>query len=138
MYTRVETYAGASMLEPYVAVLAPWQQVQGYGTTPSEETLAVFVPLLHTSFPGLWVYAICAVIWPNGTIPPHQDTHTTGSQRFHLVLSTNPDAWVWHDGIWQQLEQDGVYTMDPEKVHAALNWGTLPRVHLVFDIVPDG
>lgn len=135
MYTQIGVYPGASRLHDLVPQLSPQKSAQGYGTTESARTIALFQPYLAAVFPGVWTYAICAVIWANGSIPPHQDGDTVRehSTRHHLVISTNPHAWTWHGGTWQQLGQDGIYQMDPLEMHAAINWGSTPRIHLVVD-----
>lgn len=60
------------------------------------------------------------------------DGHTL--TRYHIVLTTNPQCWVFHDGTWSQLEQNGIYLMDPSKEHASINLGETNRYHLVVDI----
>ena len=59
------------------------------------------------------------------------------ADRFHLVIQTNPDCWMLHDGQWQQLEPGGIYTLDPLIPHASVNWGNEPRVHFVVDVLHD-
>ena len=109
---------------------------QGYGSTSDrprevEETLR---PLLGSMFPNPWSYVMVVSVKTNGTLPPHADgALTAGTTRYHVVLQTNPLAWCLHDEVWQQLAQGGIYTMDCSKVHAAVNWGPEPRVHLVID-----
>jgi len=137
MYQRVGAYPGPT--RPLVAPLAQFglqPSREGYATTPWEAALACYRPLLADTFPGEWTYAIAVVIWPNGTIPPHEDgdTQRERSQRYHLVLQSSQKAWVLHDGTWQQLDEGGIYTMDPLTTHAAVNWGGEPRIHLVVDV----
>lgn len=136
MYIETGHYPEAQRFQEVVGKLSPPRSSEGYGTTGSVETIQAFRPLLCTCFTGEWTYAICAVVWQNGTIPPHQDgdTQTQKSIRYHLVIDTNPDAWVMHGGHWQRLAQDMIYTMDPLMVHAAVNWGARPRIHLVVDV----
>lgn len=76
---------------------------------------------------------------PGGHIPLHADDVATehamepGLSRFHVVLQTNQDCWSLHNGSWQQLEVGGIYWMNPTKAHAAVNFGSTARYHLVID-----
>jgi aspartyl/asparaginyl beta-hydroxylase (cupin superfamily) len=77
------------------------------------------------------------VLRPGGNIGMHVDVpEAEGLTRYHLVLSTNDRCWSYHDGDWQQLESGGIYTVDPTRLHASINWGESMRVHLVADVVP--
>jgi len=76
---------------------------------------------------------MCSVVFVGGFITKHRDGIPSGV-RHHLVVQTNPDAWVYHDGQWQQCEQNGIYTMNPNCFHAAVNMGQKPRTHFVVDI----
>lgn len=136
MYHRVGQYPGARRLVELAARFQLAPSHEGYATSPWEATVPLFQPPLAAVFPGEWTYAILTAIWANGTIPPHQDgdPERSGAQRFHLVLQSNPQSWTLHDGTWQQLTEDGIYTMDPIKTHAAVNWGGEPRIHLVVDV----
>lgn len=72
---------------------------------------------------------------PDGHIPFHSDRiEDYHPNRYHIVLQTNPHCWVYHDGVWQQLNRGGIYFMDPSKEHAALNFGSTIRLHLVVDV----
>ena len=104
-----------------------------YATTGPKKTEEVFYKHLKDLFPGDWIKCFCSIINPDGSIMPHADVDANGRSRCHLVLKTNSDCWSLHDGDWQQLVQGEVYKMDPTKVHAAINWGTEPRVSFVVD-----
>jgi hypothetical protein len=104
-----------------------------YCTTNSPETTSLYNPLLQDKFPGEWTKCFLAIIFPNGSIMPHKDLDVAGQIRTHLVLQTNPDCWNMNDNIWTNLEEGGIYTMDQTLVHASINWGTEPRIHLVVD-----
>lgn len=72
---------------------------------------------------------------PSQQLVAHTDPPISGI-RHHLPLQSNPGCWVFHDGVWQQLEVGRMYTMDPTKPHGAVNWGTELRLHLMIDVLP--
>ena len=108
-----------------------------YHTTPSDDTIALYEPLLGDRFTGAWLYAQLVILFPGGALTQHTDGQL-GRSRRHLVLQTNPHVWIFHDGAWQQLPLGGVYSMDPTKPHGAVNWGHAPRVHLLMDVAAEG
>lgn len=135
MYQQVGRYGGdLSVLAERIHALRPAPtQPLGYLTTDSAATMALYRPLLDGFFPGEWLKCFLSIVWPNGSIMPHQDLDAAGRHRQHLVIKTNPDSWCMHDGTVQQLDAGGVYIMDQTRVHAAMNWGADVRVHLVVD-----
>lgn len=137
MYEEVGKYSGcARELANLAGSLSPERKPEGYATTDCDRTLALYFPLLSITFPGEWKQCFLAILWANGTIPIHQDGDTQDgkSERYHLVLQSNQWSWTLHDGCWQQLEEGGIYRMNPVKTHAAVNWGGEPRIHFVVDI----
>lgn len=138
MYERVGTLDGdrdeltarASSFEFYWAPQGYWA-VDGR-VAPLEEVLGPYVK----GYVGpRWDFSMLVKLEQGNTIPPHTDKAlATGLTRYHFVLSTDPYSWCMHDGVWQQLEAGGVYTMRPELIHAAINWGATPRLHLVVDV----
>ena len=136
MYARVGTYLGAKELLQFFPDLRPIPGPEvRYTTYHQGDIQEIYYPKLRGVFPSdRWAHCFLSAIWHNGHIEPHQDaTLPPGVQRFHLVLQTNADCWFLHDGTWQQLEETGIYTMDPTLVHASINWGHPPRVLLVVD-----
>ena len=110
----------------------------GYGSTSDrhEKVFMAIGEFLQNPFPGLWDYAMVTHIYHNGVLPPHRDgALKPGLTRHHLVLQTNPQAWSYHDGSWQNLFAGGIYVMDPSCLHAAVNFGDRTRIHLVVDCV---
>jgi len=71
-------------------------------------------------------------LYPSSQLVAHRDPPIKGI-RHHIPLQLNPGCWVFHDGLWQQLEVGCVYTMDPSLLHGAVNWGTEVRLHLMVD-----
>lgn len=135
MYQRIGTFSGLSTgLAGRYNLIGLDHSPQGYGSTSDryEKVREVYIEF-HDLFPREWPYSMVTVIEPNGTIPPHHDAPLTGNlKRYHIVLQSI-NSWSFHDGVWSQLEEGGIYTMDCCKIHAAVNWGDKPRVHLVID-----
>lgn len=86
--------------------------------------------------------AMVVGIRAKGYIPFHVDDLTVEKrqagtlERVHVILQTNRHCWNFHDGLWQQLDEGGLYTMDPGLEHASINLGDTDRYHLVVDRVP--
>lgn len=129
MYRLVGHYAGAAGLLEFVPRLQSLERA-GYWTTEKTPTVELFRPLLADVFPGPWLAARCVTVKPGGVIPLHRDAPEEMDWKL-LVVATNPDAWVLHDGEWGRLEQNGIYESDQRRPHAAVNFGKEPRVHLV-------
>ena len=138
-YVKIGSYPNARRL---VALAPELRPIPGpeirYTTMHQAEIRSAYYPHLLGVFPSdEWIKCFLSIIWHNGSIEPHQDGDTQlGGQRCQLVLQTNPDCWMLHGGVWQQLEEDGIYTMDPLVPHASINWGHQPRVFFVVDIIP--
>lgn len=137
MYEWVGAYAGP--LQPLVVAA---QQLAGgarstYTRTDPHATRVALHPLLAAIFPGQWSAAYVVVVWPQGLIPLHVDDGTATCQgtRSHLVVQTNAGAWSFHDGLWQHLDEGGIYRGDPAREHAAVNLGTTPRIHVMVDVL---
>ncbi len=103
-----------------------------YHTTLPEETLAALGP--YFSEHGQWRHGLVLTLFPQQALKLHTDSLTAGVVRRHVVLETNPDAWVYHDGDWQHLEAGQSYTVDTTKLHGAVNFGSTPRTHLFYDV----
>lgn len=108
----------------------PWGPT-GTGMTTVKDTKAILGDLLDLHFPG-YTRAMVSALQPGGQIAGHVDRRAEGP-RFHLPLLTNPGCWVYHDGVWSQLDGGRLYTMDPTKPHGAVNWGLTLRLHLLID-----
>lgn len=134
MYHRVGTYEGRTTLQELAERAGQfdvaWESA-GYGTTAGQARNAY--PELATVLPGEWVSSMLVIVRKGGNIPMHRDAGE-GSERYHLVLATNDRCWNFHDGDWQQLELGGIYTVDPTREHASINFGDSMRVHLVADV----
>jgi hypothetical protein len=77
--------------------------------------------------------AMFVALYPSAQIVAHEDPPIAAT-RVHVPLMSNTGCWVFHDGTWQQLRVGQAYQMDPERVHGAVNWGDVLRLHLVVDI----
>ena len=134
MYQRVGQYPGA--LKPLIDAIVYPANVsgEGYRTIHDGWVQSVYEPYLKEWLPGQWVRCFLSIIWHNGFIEPHVDTDMQeGTNRVHVVFQTNPYCWYLHDQQWQQLEAGGIYTIDPSKPHASINWGHQERIHFVLD-----
>lgn len=136
-YERCGTYTGPldAALDAVDSFTYYWAP-QGYWCvdgrkSPIEEQLR---PLVDDCFPGDWAFTMLVKLEQGNTIPPHCDKPlAAGIVRRHLVIATDPSSWCMHGGEWQQLDAGGIYLMDPQYIHAAINWGVTPRIHLVVD-----
>jgi hypothetical protein len=138
MYQRIGTLPDPRRwADEAIRRLGPFTpSVEGYATTDRERTRAALEPLLVPWFPGRWTGASLVIVLANGSIPPHEDGDDGGRlSRRLVVLQSNPRAWCWHDGDWQQLVEGRIYDGDFTRTHAAINWGGEPRIHLVVDTV---
>lgn len=133
MYQLVGRVLGAAGLMEHLPQLELLDR-PGYQVTRRGPTIELLQPRLAEHFPGRWLVARYVVVKPGGVIPPHTDPRGPDDPPCWrlLIVQTSPDAWVMHDRDWQHLEQDGVYESDQQKVHAAVNFGKKPRVHLVI------
>ena len=136
MYEFVTEYNGPplyALAESFEYYWAP----QGYWCVDGRKSPleAAFHPLVTPWIPGdRWVFSMLVKLEEGNYIPPHADKPLApGVTRYHLVLSTNPLSWCMHSNEWQQMLASTVYTMEPQFVHAAINWGVTPRIHLVVD-----
>lgn len=125
MYVKVGHLPDSRKLVELVAQFKPVPSQQGYATVHGVEQ--VFQPHLDCTVKRAFI----AIIWSHGSIYPHCDSET--DNRKHVVLQNNEDCWYMHDNQWQKLEEGGIYTMNPRLVHASINWGPEPRVHLIYD-----
>ena len=136
MYRLVRSFLGAEHLISLVPDLLPIPRSDRYTTVHDTAVKATFEPKLKDVIPEPWVRCFLSIVWHDGSIAPHQDVAIEG-QRFHVVLQSNPDAWLLHDGVWTQPLTGCIYTMDPTIEHATVNWGHSPRVLLVVDTKRD-
>lgn len=139
MYHRVGSLEGPlqEMADRFLRFDVAWTP-SDYGTTTEHrsECRAAY-PELAGVLPGDWLASMLVLIRPGGNIRMHVDVpEREGLTRYHVVLATNDRCWNYHDGDWQQMELGGIYTVDPTREHASINWGESMRVHLVIDIVP--
>lgn len=142
MYERVGTYAGKKSLGEIADQAKTFDvawAADGHGTTTEHLTMVrdAFAADLAETIPGVWARSMLVMLAPGGNIPVHRDLPLAAeSVRYHLVLTTNPRCWNYHDGGFQQLEEGGVYTVDMTAEHASINWGETQRTHLVVDVLP--
>ena len=75
-----------------------------------------------------------AWLMPHFGYPIHCDLEPT---RFHIPIITNPFSYIIHDRKIYHMEYGNVYHLITAKEHTAWNFGTLPRLHLVFSTYLD-
>lgn len=103
---------------------APWRQ-----------TVEVLGEELRDLFPGTLCRATVVALYPSQQLVGHTDPAPAGEgKRYHIPIQMNEGCWVFHDGVWSQLELGCLYEMDPTLVHGAVNWGAEVRLHLMVDI----
>lgn len=121
--------------EPLLALSTHLDLAPGPGGSRMSDfavTRALYEPVLHGVFYAIHQITVIA-LYPSAQLVAHCDPPIKGS-RYHLPLQVNPDCWVFHDGMWQQLEAGRWYQMDPTKLHGAVNWGSEVRLHLIVDV----
>lgn len=135
MYQEYGAYGKPEVLAAKVApLLVSWGST-GTGTYHFHEDGFWLKGLLEDHFPGEWVMSMLTGVRKlGGTLSYHRDDFEPGLTRRHLVLQSNPRAWVFHGAMFQQLKVGGIYTMDPTEFHASVNWGDTDRIHLVVDV----
>lgn len=118
---------------PFLSLIENWPIVwnpPGWGSVTDVKLQEDFGALLG----GEWKDALLIGMKPGAMIPLHSDPPDhPESTRVHIVLATNDRCWSYHDGAWQQLAVGGHYCMDPASEHAAVNFGSTIRYHLVVD-----
>ena len=92
-------------------------------------------PTLREHWPELGQihYLTVVALYPSSQIVAHADAPIQGI-RHHIPLQQNDGCWSFSEGVWQQLQIGRIYTMDPTKVHGAVNWGSTVRLHLIVDV----
>lgn len=136
MYVDLEYTLPTARLAALRARASTIDLTRGAGSyiSPSAETLPIFHPLLRDLFPGEWTGARLVLLQPSQQLVAHRDPPIIGV-RTHIPLILNEWCWVFHAGIWRQLQEGHLYQMDPTDVHGAVNWGAIPRLHLMVDVV---
>ena len=73
---------------------------------------------------------------PQGRITLHTDigAYAEATERYHLPVITNPDAWLEVDGDRHHMEAGVLYFFEKHRPHCGGNDGTEGRVHLVVDV----
>ena len=133
MYEVVGQFDHATEMGALAEAL-PFSPDPGYGLNQDERILeTLFRPYIGGLFPGKWERVFLSRILPYGSIHDHKDASPLAVPRYHLVLLSNEHSWCMHDNVWGQLSAGGIYVMEPTLVHAAINWGCRPRIHLVID-----
>ena len=133
MYVEVGEFADAATLCDVANAFEYYWAPQGYWGVDGR--FSALESTFRSLVPGQWVFSMLTQLREGNSIPPHADKPLSPwVTRYHYVLGSNDYSWCMHDGVWQQLLPGHIYTMEPQYVHAAINWGATPRTHLVVDI----
>jgi hypothetical protein len=70
-----------------------------------------------------------------GRIVPHRDymEFSNGFNRLHIPLATNDFCISTEEDISYHMCKSEIWFIDAKRTHAAANYGSLPRYHLVLD-----
>lgn len=75
----------------------------------------------------------------------HTDTryHQRYSRRYNIAITTNNDCWLYHysydlenGGIRDHINEGELWELNNKIPHAALNYGSTWRTHLIIDLMP--
>jgi aspartyl/asparaginyl beta-hydroxylase len=80
--------------------------------------------------------ALLCSLRPHGKVMPHVDEgrYATLTDRYHVVLKSNEDAWLEVDGEKPPMLPGEVWFVDKHKPHSAGNDGNSARIHLIVDV----
>jgi len=79
---------------------------------------------------------VIAKLKSGGVIDTHIDEgkYCAAHDRFHFVVSTNPDVFFLCNGHQKHLEAGKVWWIDNKSPHSVHNHGSSDRIHIVVDI----
>ena len=80
--------------------------------------------------------ALIAKLPPRGKVLPHTDIglYAEATERFHVALETNPEAWLEFAGERRHFEPGDIWSVDKHVPHCGGNDGKTPRMHLIVDV----
>lgn len=102
--------------------------------------------LLATHFKSCVIFRTQLLLSPPGAqVKPHIDPRSYHgyAHRVHVVLKTNNGCRNLHfipptyDIVYAHMKQGYLYDLDNIIPHAAFNYGTEDRIHIVIDIMPE-
>jgi hypothetical protein len=75
----------------------------------------------------------------SASIPPHRDVgeYCAIRDRYHLVIKSESGTLVMAGNETVTMNENELWWFDNKKMHSVKNLSLRPRVHLVFDILPD-
>lgn len=79
-------------------------------------------------------------LFPGGTISSHIDEgiYSDSTNRYHLVLKTNPRAFLKINDEVEHLEEGWLYSFNKHLLHSGANEGDTDRIHLIVDTFKAG
>ena len=83
--------------------------------------------------------AIIVKMHPGGSIKRHIDEgkYAEATDRFHLPIQTNPDAWLRIGDECAHLDEGEIWWFDKHSPHDGGNDGAADRIHLIVDVFRD-
>lgn len=75
---------------------------------------------------------------PKGFIESHVDSgeYCANYNRYHLPVTTNQHCAHMVGDVASHMEVGNIYQIANKQTHCAWNYGTTPRIHLIFDAIP--
>lgn len=79
---------------------------------------------------------VISVLNPDSIMMPHHDLGEYAKRhlRFHLALQTNPACLLYCKLEQMHLPVGGLAFLNALDTHWAVNWGTSPRAHVIFEL----
>jgi quercetin dioxygenase-like cupin family protein len=89
----------------------------------------------HYGEEGYFIRILLARLRPGGRIPGHRDGGYSllHSHRVHIPIFTQPEVTFVIDGEQKHLGEGELWEINNSLVHATVNNGPSPRVHIILD-----
>jgi hypothetical protein len=122
---------------PLILGESPVVKREGYASAALCEAAETCAAALETHFGGRAVRLMLAELRPGGEVAAHVDKGVTLPyvHRCHVPVCTNPQVEFWIDHELCALREGIAYEIDNTRLHAVINRGATPRVHLICDIL---
>lgn len=77
-----------------------------------------------------------SVVMPGHSIEPHRDTQAPSWMcRVHVPLTSNDQSSFVVEGAAHRLWVGEAYKVNTEAEHSVSNYGAIPRIHFMFDVM---
>ena len=121
--------------------LDSWPHVQAQQQPRFAEFAPNLAPIVtaavhHLGRPLTVMNAMLARLDPGQHILAHRDVSPFFGlcHRMHVPVLTNPDVVFSVDHVNHYLKAGQLYEIDNRRLHAVVNHGQSPRIHLIFDL----